>query len=227
MIDEHTTAQARAHRLLFLRNLSGLSRDKLQSRYRIARGTLQNWESARCALTTKGAKLVIRAYQAEGIYCSFDWLMFGIGPSPKYEHNRDSVKSGYKISSDIRIPTPELLYFRKNNTNSIDTIVYDDSLSPLHSPGDYVAGIRVSGEQILHVCEKICIIQTLSGEMIVRYLRRGDELGLYHLIVMNTQARQKSLYNQEIIAAARIIWVYTKEMVVADIAVPTEVAVHP
>ena len=37
--------QARAERLLTLREMTGLSRDLFQTRYGIARGTLQNWES--------------------------------------------------------------------------------------------------------------------------------------------------------------------------------------
>ena len=48
--------QQRARRLHILREMTGLSRDKFQQRYGIARGTLQNWESARFGgLTVAGA----------------------------------------------------------------------------------------------------------------------------------------------------------------------------
>jgi len=81
----HELAKQRAVRLKCLREMTGLSRDLINKRYKIARGTLQNWESARFGgLTRKGAIIVVDAMNAEGVRVTLEWLLDGLGEKPKF-----------------------------------------------------------------------------------------------------------------------------------------------
>ena len=215
MINNLSSATARADRILYLRKMSGLSRDKLQQRYNIARGTLQNWESARFGgLTEKGAKILLRAYMAEGISCVLDWILHGIGSTPNFS-DKDSAKisNGDNAQNKLidNIPTPELLYFRKHNNNAIDMLVPDNCMRPKYRKGDYVAGIRYFRDDVNLLVGKDCIIQTIEYGTVLRRLELASNPGCYHLVATNINdlSVPGSWYNVEIISAAQVIWVRT------------------
>src|SRR5262249_31447785 len=49
-------------------------------KYGISANTLQSWEKAKAGgLTSKGAKRILSALQQEGVNCSTEWLLYGIG----------------------------------------------------------------------------------------------------------------------------------------------------
>ncbi|MAJ81399.1 MAG: hypothetical protein CMF41_00620 [Legionellales bacterium] len=206
-------AKQRAQRLKCLREMTGLSRDLINKRYNIARGTLQNWESARFGgLTRKGAAIAVQAMQAEGVDVTLDWLLHGLGHEPRFSKNLSqpanedinlSRMPGYNVA------TQELLHFRNHNTNSIDMVISDDSMLPKYFPGDMVAGNRRYQEEIESLVGFNCIIQTPTHGSMVRNLRNGDEPGKYHLFALNwdSSISRPILYNEEVLSAAPIIWV--------------------
>ncbi len=205
-------AQERAVRLKCLREMTGLSRDMINSRYNIARGTLQNWESARFGgLTDKGAEASVKAMRAEGIDVTIEWLLHGLGQPPKF-----SPKLSHALNYDKSITdqpgyekaTQELMSFKKGNSNAIDFIVADDSMEPKFYIGDIVAGNKHYLDAIESTIGQNCIVQTSIYGTLIRQIRQGDEPGKYHLFALNWQSEvtRPIMYNVEILSAAPIIW---------------------
>lgn len=213
--DVHSNADARAKRLKSLREMTGLSRDMIKKRYGIARGTLQNWESARFGgLTEKGARIIIRALKAEGVTCQLQWLLYGVGPEPLFANqalpsSNAPAPEVFDISeAELDDITAELLCFRQNNPDCIDLVVADDGMLPHYRVGDFVAGNRYYRDEINKVVGQVCILQTQEHGMLLRHLKNGDEPGQYHLLATNAtgNARQPALYNVDVISAAPVIW---------------------
>ncbi len=205
-----TEASQRAKRLLLLRDMAGLTRDALQKRYKIARGTLQNWESARFGgLTEKGARIMTQLYQAEGVHCSIDWLLHGIGPHPScnkdHYQQSTSVLNATTASGNL---TKEILYFRDNNTNAIDMVVNDDAMLPWYKPGDMIMGVRVFHEKMKTLLGKVCIVQTQQYGNLLRVLQSGSREGIFNLQATNIHRHgvPSCICDVEVISAAAIIW---------------------
>ena len=73
-------AKERGRRLKLLRSMTGLPRKALEQKYHISASTIQSWEDAKAGgLTEKGAKRVIQVFHKEGIQCSLNWLLHGLG----------------------------------------------------------------------------------------------------------------------------------------------------
>ena len=204
-----TEAQQRAKRLLLLRDMAGLTRDALQKRYKLARGTLQNWESARFGgLTEKGAKLMAQLYQAESIHCSVDWILHGIGPHPTCNSDHYQQNTSVLTSDPNDNITKEILYFRNNNPNAIDMVVSDDSMLPWFKPGDMIMGVRLFNEEMNGLLGKVCIIQTQQYGNILRVLQSGSHEGKYNLQAINIHRHgiPSCLSDVTVISAAPVMW---------------------
>jgi len=210
-----SSPQSRATRCLSLRDMMGLSREAVRLRYGIARGTLQNWESARFGgLTQKGAKIIITASRAEGIEVSMPWLLHGIGIEPRLTGAADvdfSHKGSFIASEqEMQNLSKMLNTFRAHNPDFIDLVVQDDLMCPFYSAGEHVAGNRRYLSDIETVVGSVCIVQTPEHGHLLRYLKLGDEINLYHLVSINheSQVSQATLYNSQIVSAAPVIWRY-------------------
>ena len=64
-------------------------------------------------------------------------------------------------------------------------------------------------ENIDDLLSKICIVETLDAQILVRYVKQGDSPKTYHLIALNeeTTAPQPYLTNVELISATPVSWV--------------------
>lgn len=213
------SAIARGKRIQTLRKMASLSRDEFHKRYGIPKGTLQNWESARFSgLTIKGANNIVTAFNAEGIICSIDWILYGIGQNPQFTDHSSNLRNKklYEFSkvkrhvfeSETNNITKEILLFRENNPNSIDMVVPDDSMEPFWIAGDYIAGIKLFQDDISTTIDKYCIVQTTQYGSILRKVIRGDGNDTYNLHSMNynSSIKRPVLYNVEIISSAPVMW---------------------
>ena len=205
--------QQRARRLHILREMTGLSRDKFQQRYGIARGTLQNWESARFGgLTVKGAKTILIALQAEGIQADLQWLLHGIGPAPCITQASGITQTDHLIDMPeefVKKIAEELITFRQHHSEEvIEYVVPDNSMEPLFGASNYVAGVRRYRDQIEQVVGLNCIVQTREHGTLLRHVKQGEEINCYHLYCLNIhgQAVRPCLYNVQLISAAPVIW---------------------
>jgi HTH-type transcriptional regulator, cell division transcriptional repressor len=219
--DAKSSPIARGKRLKSLRMMADLSRKCVEEKYRISAGTLQSWEDGRYGgLTEKGAKRFLHVLQQEGIQCTSDWLLHGIGIGPQatdslyldrqqpvLEVEQMRANSADLAGEDQAIVT-ELLAFRRSNSNAIDIIVRDDGMGPSYQVGDYVGGKRRYNHDISNLVGRNCIIETTLGEIYLRHLRRGTGEHRYTLMCINpyTTVHEPTLYDVQLLSAAPVIW---------------------
>lgn len=201
--------QGRARRLLALRGLAGLSRDLLHKRYGIAKATVQNWESARAGgLTRKGAQRILKVYHAEGVICSFDWLMHGVGSGPELVHQLQSVSnSDIPGKASMLGLAHDIAFLRSLYDHVVDMPLDDCSMQPAYPQSAHVAGISYFRDQIQLAVGHDCIIHAVSHPPMFRRLLPSDQVDHYHLVPLNLSGDFTIITNVEVLSAAPVLWV--------------------
>lgn len=202
--------QARGLRVKSLRQMAGFSRNGLENKYGISAHTIQSWERGKSGgLTFKGAQRFLTIMAEEGILCSLEWLLHGIGNPAQIQtlgnHKNIPNYNTYPLYESI---TQELLVFRKHNLNTIDYIIQDDGMAPYYLPGDYVAGKKRVGSSIKKLIGMDCIVQTQSNQILFRRILKQVDNGIYDLSCTNiyTMISEYILYGYQLISAAPVIW---------------------
>ena len=203
-------ARERGRRIRYLREALRFSRPTFAEKYSFSPRTLENWEEPRGeGITAVGAKKLIEAFKGEGLRVTVEWLLNGKGTDPiiGYEESTNLFRSQPDNFSDPAIIAKELDLIHKLHSNIIDTIVVDDAMAPFLTPGDYVAGRRLSGSAMEKAIGLLCIAQTSNG-MLVRIIERGIDNSCYTLRCLNphTTVPNPILENISLISVAPIIW---------------------
>lgn len=212
--DPMSSAAARGKRLKTARLMAGLTRKGLEKKYGISASTIQSWEAAKAGgLTERGVTRVIPILRQEGIFCSSEWLLYGVGnpPQPTNVHTQRTEESNAPILPELpedKVIVQELLAFRELNVNVVDLIVTDDGMGPHFQTNDYVGGKRRTGDDISELIGVDCIVETSNNEIFLRHLRPGSRSGVYTLICTNpdTTVPVPTLYDQQLLSAAPVIW---------------------
>lgn len=216
--DVKSLPEARGKRLKSLRMLAGLSRKMVEEKYEISASTIQSWEDGKAGgLTEKGARRILNALREEGIQCSLNWLLYGIGVGPHVsdkiyipiaEASEEQDLENYSYPDRESALVKELLVFRQSNADAIDMVVMDDSMEPFYSLGDYIGGKRRYAQEIAGAIGLDCIVETTMGEIMFRRLRRGSTSQCFTLTCINpnTLIEKITLYDVELHSAAPVIW---------------------
>jgi len=207
----------RAARLKKMRKMTHYSRKAFSEKYNMSQGTLQNWETARFGgLTEKGAHTMIHALSSEGIFCSFEWLMYGVGNSPAITDT--STKKSIPVKNLNSAPEEELIkaqlkLFQSLNQDAVNFSVIDDSMSPLYKEGELLAGIKRTGKSIEKLVNKTCIIETYDKKKMLRYIKKGSKPNTYNISCLNkdTNIPEPFIYNAALISAAPVTWVRSSD----------------
>lgn len=215
-LDSHipmSPPKIRGERLRTLRMMAGLTRNLFGSKYNLSTSTIQSWEDGRAGgLTRRGANLVVTLFRQEGLYCTPEWLLFGIGNPPRAAHSNYAVlreqSPTYHLASEETAIMKQLKVFKEYNKGTVNLLIKDDGMAPSYKPGDYVAGKIRKGSKIQELIGLDCIVQLSSRQILARRIRRLKPNGLYDLICINlsTQIDFPVLYDQEIRFAAPITW---------------------
>lgn len=196
-----------------LRKLLRYSTLAFSERCETKESTFKSWEQGRfTGLTTTGALRVIETCQKEGVNCTLEWLLYGKGSEPfKNGTSHEPLMITRASSSPI---AQELLVFHQLHPNAIDIIISDNSMEPVFSKGDCVAGVRYFGEDIKKLIGLNCIIQLPTGEILVRTLQAGDQPDCYTLSCFNsnTGVELSRFKNAGLFSAANIIWIRKPEV---------------
>jgi HTH-type transcriptional regulator, cell division transcriptional repressor len=212
--DPKSSPAARGRRLKTARMMTGLTRNGLEEKYNISASTIQSWEAAKAGgLTERGVSRMLPVLHQEGITCTVDWLLYGIGSGPQPTSTPVFATGVVETTMQPKLPDEkaviqELLTFRKLNPHGIDLVLADDGMGPQFMPGDYIAGIRRIDEKIATVIGLDCIVQTSHNDLQFRRVKKSTKPGLYNLICTNpeTSVFETTLYDQELISAAPIVW---------------------
>ena len=207
--DSASSRVARASRLKKLRKMTQLSRKSFCKKHNISAGTLQNWETARFGgLTEKGAKIMIKALTEEKIICSFEWLMFQVGQTPKIAQKpTQKIKKNHENEMDTVLK--ELNYFYSLHHSPFHTIVNDDSMEPIYKKGQTICGEKYSSTVWYKVTNQICIVQLTNKEILLRLTRTvKDDPTKLELIALNplSDCNYKHYITDKIDFIAPVLW---------------------
>lgn len=186
--DEAASADARGERLRKIRNLANLSRKELCDSPEFKLNTYKGWELGRFGgLPVDGAERVIKRVAQENVICSLEWLLYGKGSEPyivpQCAHDADQQENELILK--------EIMVFQSFYPEAIYIEVCDDALAPTYMISDYVAGMRVYGNDIQSAINQICIVQLKTGELLCRYLREGCSKEKYQLLATNINSTVK------------------------------------
>ena len=199
----------RGRRIRYLREALRYSRPTFAEKYSFSPRTLENWEEPRWdGVTVVGAQKLIDAFKGEGLQVTLEWLFQGQGPDPLivYEESKDLYRS-HDNFSDPAIIAQELVHIHQLHKNIIDTVIADDGMAPLLTPGDHVIGRRLVETEMEKAIGYVSIAQT-SNSMLVRMIERGSDTGRYTLRCLNPQTTvaKPILENMSLVSVAPIIW---------------------
>lgn len=212
--EDKTSPQVRGQRLESMRRMMRLSRRQFFEKYKIPTSSLQNWEEGRgYGITEKAARRVITSLKSDGITCSFEWLMYGFGPSPQlaevFESKHQPILEEQNQTKEKEFIARELAVFYKNYPESaIDTIIADDGMEPRFVKGEFVAGCKFSEDNFSKLIGLDCILQLKNGECLVRIVKNINDDNTFTLSCMNpsTTVERPTLYNVEVLSAAPVLW---------------------
>lgn len=207
-------AIARAKRTRSARKFAGLTMEQLNIQHNIPPSTLQGWENTGAlslknrSLTLKGAERLVKALQKEGVSCSVQWLMEGTGIGPHFVHTQQAKpkKKQHNLWGVHLSLQHEINAFEKNNPDAIVIRVTDDSLTPFYEKGDIVAGNKHYLNDIDKCINRICIIETLNKDIVIRKLHRSKKSQQYSLMPVQEENLQACLRDITLYWVAPIIW---------------------
>ncbi len=206
-------------RLRRARVLAGLAtRREFEKKHHISANTLQGWEQGKNPLSQKGARRVIEAFNREGLICTTEWLLHGIGMPPRpYEMLRVGINEK-KTDIDIEnlnIKEEKAIYnetqvFKNQYPGAIVIAITDDSMMPYFHIGEYVGGVQVSNDKLDTYINEFCILELENNLILARMLQRGthQQGNLYTASCMNpaSKASPLNLIDVKVVSAAPIIW---------------------
>ena len=216
--------RARGERLRVLRKMSGLTIHKLAEKYEVGSSTIKYWECGRDkGLSAKGARKIIESMRQEGVYCTFMWLMHGVGMHPQIVDIRQSASTKQVAAMNTTLEEEtaianEIEVFCSGTPNAVTLVIYDDGMEPLYAIGDTVGGSRLVGADIAKAVGKICIVETEDRQVLCRKLARGNTPNVFILCAINPQttALPPNHYDAKILSVAPISRAW-KRVVLAEV----------
>lgn len=211
VVDDRSTAEARAARVKRLRNLANLSRKEMCDDSDMNVNTLKGWEIARYGgLPLDGAHKIIKRVAREGVLCTVEWLLYETGPAPSVNVGQiaeSQTQDSQKQPEEVNIEE-EFILFQKHYPQAIQCKINDDGMSPFFEEGDFVAGTKRTGDQIEDLLDSSCIVQLANGELLCRKLRKGKSKNTYHLVCINSETNvgMPIISDAELLSAAKIVW---------------------
>ena len=209
------STEERSKRVRYIREeILRLSRTKFSQRTGISQNSLQNWEQGRnenTGVPEQSAKRLLEAFKKEGVDCTLEWLLYGVGEAPNSPFSHLNPLTPPVKLREEDIIKEELALFKTLNGTTLDAVVSDDAMSPCFWPGDIVAGKSFQGDDIKKALGLPCIVQTETGGTFIRLLAEGEKAGLYNLICSNPQAMARtSTTNVSLVNVAPISWIRKK-----------------
>lgn len=211
------TANTISQRIKMARLQLGYSRKAFSLQCNIPTPTLQAWESARYPITTKGLTRYINALLSAGLKCSHSWLLHGTPPAPRLlinkinPANESTIEKTQQIENQLLTQSKllqEINFFESLYKDIVVTLIKNDTMLPFYKSGDYVGGRKLNDLPPSHQSEHAYIIKLTTGEILVRFVIKGDKKNTYHLFISNIHMpiNKPWLYNQSIDYLAPILW---------------------
>lgn len=214
--DSEVRGKTAADRFRQARSLLPLSRRAFCDKHNLNYNTVQSWEISRTSSREGNVTKFCEALAEEGIVCTEDWLMEGIGPAPflSTPEARTLYAPALTPRSLKSKPTDPLAAlaqkeaaffqncYEEKGFDVVTVHLLDDSMHPDYEKGDYVGAGRVSLEAADHLTQTICLIETEPHHFLVRrLLKEGDKF-----ILLASHKAYPVLCLDSITSVAEILW---------------------
>lgn len=169
-----SVAKERGRRLKICRNLANCSLQHLSSIYKMSISGLAKWERGELLISEKNAPKIVNMLVSEGVLCTEQWLLHGLGNAPTVSGGVAYFQSKVSSDPDISDISPQLAifseieFFKRHNKGSILKTVPDESMHPLFKMGDYVGGIEIHPEDYEKANGEYVIVELESGQIFIR-----------------------------------------------------------
>lgn len=212
-LDKRQGDKSYGQRLRLAVTLCGMKLPIFARRYKVSVSSLYSIEKGILPLTLKMATRISHALLQEGCLCSSEWLLYGSGAPPHLSQERGLYllqPNDVQIIEEFLTPELKVLkeidLFKSLHPNSIVVAVFDDTMQPFYSPGDYVGGYPVEESQ--HLINKDCIVFSEQGDQFIRRINTCNPKGSYNMQALNPYTKGKNLvlFDQTVEKVIPIIW---------------------
>lgn len=172
----------RGKRLKMCRGIADRTLEQLALAYNISISCLAKWERGQLRISERNAPKILNMLASEGVMCSQEWLLHGIGNPPAVstgsiffqKDNAELISSSPDISPELAMFN-EIEFFKRNNRNAIVRTVPDESMAPVFSMGDFVGGIEIPADKYRLANGDYCIIELMNNQIFIRrfFIRKG------------------------------------------------------
>lgn len=201
-------------RIRYLRNIIGLARHEVASKYGIPEITLRSWEAEKSKLTERAMIRCIRYLGQEGILTNSEWINYGRGNEPRLTEPKSAKDLVQTIDSNIisclfdtqdQDILKEVTAFKELYQDSVILLVSGDNMEPLFHAGDYVGGRLVSLDDIDICVGKDCVVILADGSKHFRRVLKSTE-GKINLLSINPNAKEPVIFDVQLKFLAPVTW---------------------
>lgn len=199
-------------RIKAIRALTGLKREVFSQKHNINIHSLRSWELDIANISRRSLKSLLASFQKEGIGCSEEWILKGIGPKPFFRVNKTVDDQKETLSFDAHAETmhQEADFFLSVGCKRITMAVEDNDLFPYFEAGDSVGGVRVEPKELSNAFGKFCIVNSpvSHDKLLIRLVYPHDRSGFYNLLLPYPLAKEgeKNAFGIELTTCAPIVW---------------------
>lgn len=198
------------------RELSSLSRKAFCNKHELNWFTVQSWELGRNFSRGTNVTKFCEALAREGVTCTEDWLIEGIGPAPYLESSqKDKVyvpaitsRQLKKVSSNPydKFIQMEIALFCENSEKmggkAVVIQLSDEAMAPDYETGEVIGALHVPFSEVDCFHQTVCLVEATPHHFLVRrLLREGDSF-----ILLATNNDYPLIRLEKITSVAEIVW---------------------
>jgi hypothetical protein len=213
---EQEAPQKVGERFRLAREFSPLSRKAFCTKHGLNWYTVQSWELRRNFSRGTNLTKFCQALADEGIICTEDWLIEGIGPTPRLESSKMAGTYVPPITSrqlKKHSPDPwknliqeEIALFCEHSQEAgrkgVVIQITDAAMSPDFEVGEYIGALNIPLDQIHLFHQVVCLVEPSPNHFLVRRLLKEGET--YILLAMNKDCPLVRL--EQITSLSEIVW---------------------
>lgn len=215
-LNDQEPSQTVGERFRVARELSPLSRKAFCTKHGLNWYTVQSWELRRNFSRGVNVTKFCQALAGEGIICTEDWLIEGIGPKPYLESSHEAGTYVPPITSrQLKKNAPTLIdgliqeevalfceHSQKIEREGVVIQISDEAMSPDYEVGEFVGALHIPLDQAHHFHQVVCLVEATPHHFLVRRLLKDGET--YILLAINKDYPLIRL--EQITSLKEIVW---------------------
>lgn len=212
----HEGPQTVGERFRLARELSPLSRKSFCAKHDLNWYTVQSWELRRNFSRGVNVSKFCEALAAEGIICTEDWLIEGIGPKPYLESSQEASAYAPPITSrQLKKHTSNYIesliqeevalfcdHSQKIGRQGVAIQISDEAMKPDFEYGEFVGALTIPEDKINHFHQVVCLVEAKPHHFLIRrLLKEGDTY-----ILLATNKDYPLIRLEQITSLGEIVW---------------------